>query len=479
MRLVYRLLLFSVTLLAILVAVILAILDTRIQRRIVADRAAGLVREAELIADQWVAGSDPVAMARAASVSLDGRVTLIDMESIIVADAAPVGKNVNPPGTRAVRPEVGKAIASGVGISLDSKGGVSGQELHVAVRAPAGIVRIGVPIESLSQIFETARRDVVYAGAVALALTFLFASLFARYVSQPVMQLRNMAQALARREFDDQPEVSAPGEVGDLAESLGQLRERLQTLERLRSDFIANVSHELCSPLTIASGFAATLAKQDPPPEMRRQFARAILSNTDRMQRVIDDMLDLSRIESGGWLPRSEIVFLSKIAREIFDSLRPAAEQKGLTLVSDFGQGATIFEADRTAVRQTLSNLTENAMRHTSSGEIVVFSERTAEGVWIGVRDTGEGISAEHLHRIFERLYRVDSGRARGIGGTGLGLAIVKHMAEAHGGRVSAESEPGLGTVVKALFPQPMGARRPPTPSGGTRRVTENLAAPA
>ena len=111
--------------------------------------------------------------------------------------------------------------------------------------------------------------------------------------------------------------------------------------------------------------------------------------------------------------------------------------------------------ADRTALRQIVSNLVENAIRHTPEGVITIFSEKDPKGVWVGVSDTGQGISEEHLPRIFERFYRVDSGRSRAQGGTGLGLSIVRHMAEAHNGRVRADSRVGEGTSIAVLFPSP------------------------
>jgi signal transduction histidine kinase len=171
------------------------------------------------------------------------------------------------------------------------------------------------------------------------------------------------------------------------------------------------------------------------------------------MQRIVDDLLDPSRLESGRWLPEVAEVDFHAVAEEVLTGVKRTADEKGLLLETSVDIGATVVVADRTAVRQILSNLVENAVRHTSNGSITVFAERDNSGVWIGVRDTGPGIAAEHLTRIFERFYRVDVGRDRDSGGTGLGLAIVKHLVEAHGGRVTASSEPGMGTRIAVFFP--------------------------
>lgn len=228
---------------------------------------------------------------------------------------------------------------------------------------------------------------------------------------------------------------------------------RVRRLEAVRRDFVANVSHELRTPLTIVGGFAETLVEEDVPAESRRGFAERILGNTRRMQRIVDDLLDLSRIESGGWVPNPQQLDLATVTADVMNAARDAAERKGLRLESEIPpDGATVY-ADATALRQVLGNLVDNAVRHTASGHVVVFSEPHQRGVVVGVRDTGTGIPASHLPRIFERFYRVDPGRAREEGGTGLGLSIVKHLVEAHGGRVRAESEPGVGSSITALFP--------------------------
>jgi signal transduction histidine kinase len=228
----------------------------------------------------------------------------------------------------------------------------------------------------------------------------------------------------------------------------------IRRLETVRSDFVANVSHELRTPLTIISGFVETLQDDDLPPELRHQFLGMAASNVLRMQRIVDDLLDLSRIESGGWVPDPDWLELDGVASEVLAPMQLRAQAKGVQLRTELT--APMVFADQTAARQILSNLAENALRHTANGKVEFFSRAEDDGTWIGVRDTGSGIAAEHLPRIFERFYRADPGRSREAGGTGLGLAIVRHLTEAHGGRVRAESTVGVGTTIAAWFPRPV-----------------------
>jgi two-component system, OmpR family, phosphate regulon sensor histidine kinase PhoR len=228
----------------------------------------------------------------------------------------------------------------------------------------------------------------------------------------------------------------------------------VRRLETVRRDFVANVSHELKTPLTAIRGFAETLASELSADAQHAQFAETIRANAERMQHLIDDLLDLSRIESGGWVPTPRQIDIATAAHEAIDHYRVEAEAKGTRLHTEIGADAVALRADPVAVRQVLGNLIENAVRYTpQGGPVTVFSRRDNGGVAIGVRDTGSGIPADQLPRIFERFYRVDAARSRAVGGTGLGLAIVKHLVEAHGGQVHAESRVGRGTTVTAVFP--------------------------
>jgi two-component system, OmpR family, phosphate regulon sensor histidine kinase PhoR len=187
-----------------------------------------------------------------------------------------------------------------------------------------------------------------------------------------------------------------------------------------------------------------------------------------RMQRIVDDLLDLSRIESGGWVPEPLAVDVRAAAAEALAAAAATAAAKGVALEVRPAPDAAAVHADPTALRQVLSNLVENAVRHTSAGCVVVATRRARGGVWVEVRDTGSGIAPKHLPRIFQRFYRPDPGRSRAEGGTGLGLAIVKHLVEAHGGVVRAASAPGEGTTMSTFFPD-AGVFTPPAPLPDTR----------
>ena len=229
----------------------------------------------------------------------------------------------------------------------------------------------------------------------------------------------------------------------------------VRRLEAVRRDFVANVSHELKTPLTSISGYAETLLGDPADAATTRRFLGTILSNARRMQRLVDDLLDLSRIESGRWQPSYSDVDVAAVARESWTALAVRAETHQVELVLDVGPDAGVIHADLDAVRQILTNLMDNSLRYTPpGGRITCLTRRMTGAVAVGIRDNGVGITRDHLPRIFERFWRADSSRSREEGGTGLGLAIVKHLVEAHGGRVYAESERGSGTTVTCVFPE-------------------------
>ena len=235
----------------------------------------------------------------------------------------------------------------------------------------------------------------------------------------------------------------------------------LRRLEGVRRDFVANASHELKTPLTAIRGYSETLLDPDLPQELRSRFAEVVRSNADRLQRIVDDLLDLSRIETGGWVVHSALVDVQRAVTEAWNETIRSTPEREIRFSLQRGPGADTAFCDPGALRQILTNLFGNGIRYTpDEGSVTVSVELEAKRGevlkdWLRfeVTDTGSGIPASHLPRVFERFYRVDPARSREEGGTGLGLAIVKHLVEAHGGSIEAESRLGAGTTIRFRLP--------------------------
>lgn len=228
---------------------------------------------------------------------------------------------------------------------------------------------------------------------------------------------------------------------------------RTRQLEEVRRDFVANVSHELKTPLTNVLGFSEAIAEDEEVPAGPRGFAARIVANSRRMQALVDDLLDLSRIESGAWTPEPVDLELAAIAREVWSTFDRGPHDPGVAL-DVAAPDDLVVHADPDALRQILRNLLDNALRYApASTAVSISATRDSGSVRIIVEDEGPGIPTAHLERVFERFYRVDAARSREAGGTGLGLSIVKHLVGAHGGEVGIDSEVGRGTRVWLVFP--------------------------
>ncbi len=230
---------------------------------------------------------------------------------------------------------------------------------------------------------------------------------------------------------------------------------QIEHLERVRQEFLSNVSHELRTPLTSILAFVETLedgAIKDE--ENNQRFLGVIRKNAQRMHRLIDDILELSFIESGGIEINAKKISLTSLVREVFTNLSAKAKERRIKLISEVPDDVSVI-ADSVRLEQMVTNLIDNAIKFNSEkGTVTVNFEVKDEKNIILITDTGEGISGEHLQRIFERFYRTDRARSREIGGTGLGLAIVKHLARLHGGEVSVHSTLGKGTTFSIELPR-------------------------
>jgi two-component system phosphate regulon sensor histidine kinase PhoR len=246
------------------------------------------------------------------------------------------------------------------------------------------------------------------------------------------------------------------GEAGGLLAVFVDVTD-LRRLESLRRDFVANVSHELRTPVTAVRSAAETLRESalvDPDPSVPARFVDIIVRNAERLQSLIEDLLELSRLESKEFRLKKERVELPVVASIVMGLFRERADKKGVRLKVELPSDLPALTTDQRALEQVVSNLVDNAVKYCPSGSsVTVSAEKTHGALKVVVKDTGPGIDPKHVPRLFERFYRVDAGRSREIGGTGLGLSIVKHLVEAMGGQVTVDSAVGHGSAFSVTLP--------------------------
>jgi two-component system phosphate regulon sensor histidine kinase PhoR len=277
------------------------------------------------------------------------------------------------------------------------------------------------------------------------------------------------AGELARGNFRARLAQTDSSEFGQLARTLNETAENLQQtvaqlqhehaelekLERVRKDFVINVSHELRTPLASIQGYTETLidgALNDPDHNMR--FLGIIRHNAERLARLTEDLLTLSRIEQKRKKFEFEARVVNGLIQDAFEMVRPIAEKNQIRLCEEPAPEDAVVWCDSEAVSQVLSNLLDNAIKYTpAGGEITVGAHAAGPMVEFFVRDTGFGIPEEDLPRLFERFYRVDKARSRELGGTGLGLSIVKHLVAAHNGAIRVESKVHEGSTFYFTLP--------------------------
>jgi signal transduction histidine kinase len=277
-------------------------------------------------------------------------------------------------------------------------------------------------------------------GTVAAVGVSLFVS---RRITSPIARMSRTSRRIAHGDYAARVPPGEPDEIGELGETLNALAAALQEAEQRRAALIADVAHEIRTPLATVSGYLEGLSDGvvDPSPALWAQLR----DETGRLNRLVDDLQELSRLEAGGASIRLAALSPQQLVDAGVARVARAYEEKGVALgVEPPGQLPPVL-ADADRVVQVLTNLLTNALRYTDAGgSVVVAAAHEGAAVRFSVRDSGLGIAPEHLPRVFDRFYRADPARARAAGGSGIGLTIARAIVEAHGGRISAASE-GLG----------------------------------
>ncbi len=345
--------------------------------------------------------------------------------------------------------------------------------------APQGLLLVTVPRSpAVPRIFTELGWAFVLSGCLSLLVSLLAGALIARSIALPLQTIAQASSAIAAGDYSQQVPESGPPEVRRLAAGFNDMAGQVAASQQAMRDFVSNVSHELKTPLTSIQGFSQAIAEGATPDEAATQRAAKIIhEEAARMSRLVEDLLDLARIDSGQVVMRKTPLNLNEILAATLERLRPQAAAKNITLDSTVPALPSITgDGDRLA--QVFTNLLDNAVRHTPPNGRVTLSggvarnlprarpfrpgvvERNAttllsergDFVEIRISDTGPGIPPEDLARIFERFYQVDKSRKRGQG-TGLGLAIIKEIVDAHSGVIHAASQPGAGTTFSVLLP--------------------------
>jgi len=342
------------------------------------------------------------------------------------------------------RPEIRQALETGEGEAVRNSDTFNMNTFYYALRLESGtVLRLAVDARSLSSVFLAAAPVLLAIAVVIFAVCLLLGHLL---TAQLIAPIEDMAEHL-----DEPAREPAYRELEPFARKIRSQHEKILSAAQSRQDFTANVSHELKTPLTAISGYAELIENRMVDEDQQLRFAGEIRKNAARLLSLINDIIQLSELDSTQAPAQPQSVELLALAKEVCADLEVAARQRRVSLQC-FGREAAVL-GDRELLKELLENLVQNAIRYNREGGFVQVTakEEAGHAVWI-VEDNGIGIPEDAKDRVFERFYRVDKSRSRETGGTGLGLAIVKHIAQIHNARITLDSALGRGTKITVTF---------------------------
>lgn len=455
----------AVTFLLAFVVVMLIVgffLDQLLSHYYIKSLQDSLVRSGEL-AGQFVSAHlqedvDPVWLSSLAQnfkrQSNAARVIFVDKKGVVLGDSVRVGGYL---GQRLVREEVDEALAgeTGTSLQLSERSGEKVMQAAVPIlfeEEVIGVVFLSSSLQEIDKIMTDTRRFLFLTTLFAAAVAGVVSIFMARRFTGPLELLAEAAGSMAEGKLDQQIEVTSSDEIGRLARRFNHMAEQLNYHTKNLHKFVANVAHELRTPLASLSLIIKSLKDYQMEPEQRQEFLEDLDHEMDRLIALVKDLLELSALEGGAL--RLERFDLGEMVRDLYQQAAPGFDRQGIRLLSELPAGKVTVSGSRLQLRQALHNLLDNALVFTPPGGWVKVSLWVEEGTaGVKVEDTGSGIPEEDLPFIFKRFYRVDRARSRESGGTGLGLAIVKETVEAHGGKVGAESGEGMGSTFYFTLP--------------------------
>jgi len=397
------------------------------------------------------------------------RITLIDSAGIVVFESGLPQDSLRFIENHLWRPEVQMALQEGVGRAERLSATVHKRLFYAAKKVrlreeKAGlldrmrVIRLAIPLVTVEQALKEIRWNIFAGGGLALFIIGLVSFIVSSKLTAPIQELAHVAESVKKGDLEAHFKHYSDDEIGELAdllnEMLAKLREdlkKMQKLETMRSQFLGNVSHELRTPIFAVQGYLETLMENHlEDAQLQKSFVEKAYHQAVRLNNLLSDLIDISRIESGEMKMSFRYFDLREWLAKQVTEMQATANEHHVTIavVTRNSPRAVSVLGDRERLTQVTTNLINNAIKYNvPEGKVEVGFREKKDSVEIFVADTGRGIPAEHLPRIFERFYRVDKERSRAVGGTGLGLAIVKHIVEAHDSQVIVQSEVGKGSI--------------------------------
>ena len=346
-----------------------------------------------------------------------------------------------------------KRFVAGTPITVKTVNLATGQTEQTMI----GVAYVAAETSDITELWQAFISIFFFTAVVVLCVAFITSSITSLRLTNPLKEIAETARKFGHGEY----EVRVQGyekrkdEVGELAEAFNAMADSIAKSEARRSEFVANVSHELRTPLTNIRSYAETLSDSagDIPPAMEKKFLGVILGESDRMTRIVQDLLTLSRFDSGRDDLKLVRFSFEAAVQDLYNTVYMEAQRHSHTLELELEHGLPEVTADRERIVQVMMNIVSNSIKYTpDGGKIVISAGRTKDRVWLQVDDNGIGIPPEDRPRFFERFYRVDKSHSKEIGGTGLGLSIVKHGAAYLGAQVELESCVGEGSLFRLVW---------------------------
>ena len=314
-----------------------------------------------------------------------------------------------------------------------------------------GAIFFNTKLKDLNDSLIKITLNVVNASIIALSFAFILASITVRQVTKPIIDMNTVVRSYAKGDFSSRVEVDNIDEIGQLADSVNVMAEELKGMDNMRKSFVANVSHELKAPLASMRGFVQLVLDNDPPKADREEYLTIVHEETVRLNGLINDLLDISKMESGKDPLNITSFDINEVIRRSLITFDARIEERNINIDIKFSNDKCFVDGDKDRMTQVIRNLIDNAIKYSDIGaEITLISFENVEKsrAYITVKDTGYGIPEEDLPHIFERFYKVDKAHTPGVDGTGLGLSIIKFIIEQHDSQIHIFSKYGKGTSI-------------------------------